>query len=143
MDKAISVVIAEDYTFIRKGIRALLDVTRDIQVVGEASNGFETVELVIEKKPDVLILDISMPRMDGIEVIEHLKQSGSKTHILIHTIESDPVYLRSLYDLGVDGVLPKGCNPETLINTVRRMAGADAFKYQHSLPRSNRMIPSA
>lgn len=126
MVKPITVVIAEDHKFVRKGIHALLDLTRDIQVIGEACNGREAVALIEEKKPDVLVLDICMPIMDGIQVIEQLHKDGKHVHILVFSGEIDHVYRQSLLELGVDGVLPKGGKPETLIDAVRTVAGKSA-----------------
>ena len=82
---SIRILIADDHAMVREGIRSFLQVNPDIEVVGEAADGVEVVEKALALKPDVILLDIMMPRLDGIGAIQQLKQEGSPARILVIT----------------------------------------------------------
>lgn len=122
MMTTIRVVIADDYPVVRDGIRELLDRAIDIQVIGEASNGKETIILVNEIVPDVLILDLELPDMNGIEVARELHQSGSSVKILVLSAHDNPLYIHELMENGVMGYLVKEEAPEVIVEAVRGIA---------------------
>src|SRR5690554_2333021 len=105
------VVLADDHDVVRQGLRRLLDRTPEIEVVGEASDGLEALNSVHEHQPDVLLLDIEMPVMDGIEVAKRLREAGVKVRILVLSAYDDHEYIRALLDIGVSGYLVKGEAP--------------------------------
>lgn len=111
----IRVLIAEDHHLVREGIRALLEKAADIEVVGEAVDGQEAVEMVQRLSPDVLLMDIAMPRLNGIQAVEQLRKSGSPTRIVILSMYSDEILVRQALQNGVNGFLPKGSVSDELL----------------------------
>src|SRR5574339_389472 len=99
----IRVLIAEDHLMVRAGIRALLEKAGDVHVMGEASNGHEAVEMAKELKPDVLIMDIMMPRMNGIQAAENIRDQKLPTNILILSMYSEPGFVHQALQCGVRG----------------------------------------
>jgi DNA-binding NarL/FixJ family response regulator len=114
----IQVLIADDHTLVRKGICALLEGAGGIQVVYEASDGYEAVEKVQELKPDIAILDISMPRLDGVQASEKILGLGLNTQIIILSMHSDPIIIQQLLKIGVRGYLKKDALTEELVLAV-------------------------
>lgn len=125
--KKISVVLADDHSLMRKGLRKILELEDDIEVIGEAANGTQAVKAVRELQPQVLILDINMPDMNGVEVVRQLKKESNKTNIMILTIYDDREYLLELIKLGVLGYLLKDVEPQTLIDAVRCISRGEAY----------------
>jgi two-component system, NarL family, response regulator NreC len=111
----ISVLIADDHILVRKGIRSLLENAGTIEVVYEASDGYEAVEKIREFQPDIAILDISMPRLDGIQASEKVLALGLNTQIIILSMHSDPIIVHQLLKRGVRGYLKKDSLTEELI----------------------------
>ncbi|MBQ3601751.1 MAG: response regulator transcription factor [Lachnospiraceae bacterium] len=103
----VNVVIVDDHIMVREGIKQLLEMDGDIRVIGEASNGEEGIAILEEKNPDVLLLDINMPKMNGLEVLQVLKEKGIKRKVLILTIHNEVEYLLRAVDIGVDGYVLK------------------------------------
>ncbi len=118
----IRVVIADDHPIVRSGIRDLLERAIDIQVIGEASTGKEALLLVEEVVPDVLLLDMQLPDMKGIEVAQQLQQSGASVKILVLSAHDDPQYIHELMDTGAMGYLVKEEAPQVIVNAVRGIA---------------------
>lgn len=116
------VVLADDHDVVRQGLRRLLDRAPEIEVVGEASDGLEALQYVQELEPDVLLLDIEMPVMDGIEVARRLRDSNVDVRILVLSAYDDREYIRALLDIGVSGYLVKGEAPGKIVEAVRGIA---------------------
>ena len=116
----IRVVIAEDQGMVLGALSALLEIERDIKVVGRAVNGREALDLTLKYKPDVLISDIEMPDMSGLEVAAELKDRGSTTRVIILTTFARPGYLRRALQAGAAGYLLKDSPAATLAEAVRR-----------------------
>ncbi len=116
------VVLADDHDVVRQGLKRLLNRSPEIEVVGEASDGLEALNYVQELQPDVLLLDIEMPVMDGIEVARRLQELNNKVRILILSAYDDREYIRSLLDIGVSGYLVKGEAPGKIVEAVRGVA---------------------
>jgi DNA-binding NarL/FixJ family response regulator len=115
----IRVILADDHPVVRNGIRHLLEKAIDIEVLGEASTGGEALALVQEMKPDILMLDMEMPDLNGREVAAKLQQMGSPVKILALSAYDDPVYIRELLESGAAGYLVKEEAPETIVEAVR------------------------
>lgn len=103
----IKVLLVDDHSMVREGIKQLLELDGDIKIVGEAGNGEVCLELVETLKPDVVLLDINMPVMNGLEVLEKLKEKKSKQKVLILTIHNEVEYLMRAVDIGVAGYVLK------------------------------------
>lgn len=120
--KKIRVVISDDHAIMRVGIKNILSRSEEIQVVGEASNGAEALELVDKLSPDVLILDMEMPVMDGVEVARQMKMLQSPVRILVLSAYDDRQYIIEMLKLGVSGYLIKDEAPEVIADAVRGIA---------------------
>jgi DNA-binding NarL/FixJ family response regulator len=119
---SIRVILADDHTGVRTSIRKFLESVSDIEVVGEASNGIEAFHLVEELTPDVLLLDIEMPGMSGIEIARRLQAAKSSVSILVLSAYNDWPYVQGLLDIGVAGYLTKAESPELIVEAVRGVA---------------------
>ena len=115
----IRVLIADDHAILREGIRALLSATDDIEVVGEAADGKEAIEKVERLDPDVVLMDIAMPGLGGIEASIELKKLGRRARILILSQYEDREYVRRLLKIGVAGYVLKKSAGSELANAVR------------------------
>src|SRR5512138_1288694 len=123
----IHVLIAEDHLMVREGIRALLEKAGDIHVMGEASNGQEAIEMTEALKPDVLIMDIMMPRMNGIQAAENLREMKLPTYILLLSMYSDEGFVQQALQYGVKGYVLKSSVSDELLQAVRTVAGGKTF----------------
>jgi two-component system response regulator DesR len=115
------VLLAEDQTMLRGALAALLELEPDIKVVAQASNGREAQRMVRELTPDVLVTDIEMPEMTGLELAAALKEAGSKTRVVILTTFARPGYLRRALDAGARGYLLKDRPASELAEAIRRV----------------------
>ena len=115
----IRVVLAEDHTIVRKGLRALLENAPDIEVVAEAANGRSALEEVAAKRPDVVVMDITMPLLNGLEATRQLKEQYPNLRIIILTMHSDEEYVFQSLRAGVDGYLVKETAPHDLVKAIR------------------------
>lgn len=120
-DQCISVLLAEDQSMVRGALAALLELEPDIRVLGQAANGREAHKLIGTLHPDVLVTDIEMPEMTGLELAAALKQAGSKTRVVILTTFARPGYLRRALDAGARGYLLKDRPASELAEAVRRV----------------------
>jgi DNA-binding NarL/FixJ family response regulator len=136
----IRVLIAEDHLMVRAGLRALLEKTGDIHVVGEASNGQEAVDMAQEHKPDVLIMDIMMPRMNGIQAAENIRNLKLPTNILILSMYADAGFVHQALQCGVKGYVLKSSVSDELLWAVRAVANGQTYL---SSPISEIVVESA
>jgi len=123
----ISVILADDHHLVRQGIRALLEKAADISIVGEAEDGQEAVELVEQLKPDVLIIDIAMPRMNGIQATQHVHALGLATQAVILSMHSRPTLVRQALRNGARGYLLKNSVTEELLLAVRAASQRETY----------------
>ena len=117
----IRVLLADDHAMLRAGTRRILEDERDIEVVGEAGNGDEAVELAERTQPDVVLLDISMPGRDGIEAFPGLRQAAPHTRIVVLTAHDELAYVRACARQGAAGYLLKSAAPHELIAAIRQV----------------------
>jgi DNA-binding NarL/FixJ family response regulator len=101
------IVIAEDHTILREGVRALLSSSPDLEVVGEAGDGREAIECAERLKPDLILTDLSMPRMNGVDAIREIKKRSPGTRILVLTVHKSEEYIAATLQAGADGYLLK------------------------------------
>jgi len=123
----VKVLIADDHGVVRKGLRLLLEQYREIEVLGEASNGREAVHLASELTPDVVILDIAMPLLNGIDAAEQIRKANSDVGIIILTMFADEGYVIRALNAGVRGYLLKESAEEDLLHAVRAVASGKPF----------------
>jgi two-component system response regulator DesR len=117
----IRVVIAEDQAMVLGALAALLEIEEDIEVVGRAADGDAALALCLDKRPDVLLTDIEMPKMTGLELAAALRRAQLPTRVIILTTFARPGYLRRALDVGASGYLLKDSPAEQLANAVRRV----------------------
>ncbi|GGD89112.1 response regulator transcription factor [Paenibacillus nasutitermitis] len=126
---AIRLVIADDQMLTREGLRTILDLEDDMNVVGTASNGLEACELAEALRPDLVLMDVQMPKMDGIEALKRIKQSSPGTAVLILTTFMDDDYIIEGLAGGASGYMLKDMDPDRMIALIR-----DAAHDQFVLP---------
>lgn len=122
----IRVIVADDQTLIAEGLKMLLSKEQDIEVVAVGSNGREAVDLVKAYQPEVLLLDIRMPEMDGVEAIRRLRAQGEKVKIIILTTFNDDRYIHEGMALGAQGYLLKDATPAQIAEAIRVVAGGSS-----------------
>ena len=117
----IRILIADDHTPVRESTRRLLEQEPDFEIVAEAHDGEEAVRLASRCKPDVAILDIVMPKLDGIEATRHIKNNCAATTVLMLTIYNDDEFKRSALEAGADGYIRKSVRNKQLVEAVRKV----------------------
>jgi len=124
---SIRVLIADDQALVRSGFRLIIDARDDLEVVGEAEDGAEAVRLAAELDPDVILLDIRMPNVDGIEATRAIVASGSRARVLVLTTFDLDEYVYGAIRAGASGFLLKDVRPPDLIDAIRLVAGGNAL----------------
>lgn len=114
MSNPIRVIIADDHLMVREGLKQLLEIDGDIKVIGEADNGLQLLSLLEECRPDVVLLDINMPKMNGLQTLEALRQKNDTTKVLMLTIHNEVDYLLRAVEIGVNGYVLKDSESSVL-----------------------------
>ncbi len=127
MAKSITIFLADDHTVVRAGLRALLESDEEISVVGEAENGHVAFESIMKLKPDIAILDISMPEMTGIEAALGLKKNNVKTKILFLSMYTDDEYVVSAINAGAHGYIVKQSASSSLVDAVKHVKSGRVY----------------
>ena len=137
----VNVMIVDDHSLIREGIRQLLEFDGSVKVVGEANDGEECLELIEKVCPDVLLLDINMPKKNGIEVLEEIKQKGLNVKVLILTVHNEVEYLVKAVDIGVDGYILKDSESSELKRAIQTVMDGSSYVQPSLAPAlNNRLI---
>lgn len=126
---SIKLLIADDHALLRQGIKNVLSLEPDFDVIGEASDGEEAIKQVERLKPDIILLDVNMPRMNGLEVTRRLKAANSAVKIIILTIHDDESYVFEVIKAGAIGYLLKDIEPGMLVNAIRMVFAGQSFIY--------------
>lgn len=124
---SIKVMLTDDHGLVREGVKCLLESDNRIKVIGEAKDGVECLEKLQILKPDILILDINMPNMNGIEVLGKIRKTDKLLKILILTMQSDIEDLIRAIDLGVDGYILKECDSIDLVNAINSIINGEKY----------------
>src|SRR6266571_3931187 len=125
----IHVLLADDHDILRQGLKLLLSLQQEMQVVGEARTGREAVEMACNLKPDVVVMDISMTEMDGLEACQHIRSQQPATQVLILTMHESEEYFLQALRVGAAGYLVKKAAPAELCAAVRTIKQGGAFLY--------------
>jgi DNA-binding NarL/FixJ family response regulator len=125
----IRILIADDHNVVRSGLRVLLDAQPDLEVIEEASTGEETVERTVALKPNICLLDIAMPRLNGLEAARHIRQQAPEVRIVVLTMYDDEAYLRQFLEMGAAGYVLKKAADTELVNAIRAVHRGDSFVY--------------
>ena len=125
----VRVLVAEDHAVVREGIRMILDAQEDVEVVGEACDGDEALRLARQLLPDVVVMDISMPRMNGVEATQEIKRLYPDMQVLILTMHEEESYVFQLLRLGAAGYVLKRAAATDLVEGVRAASRGEAFLY--------------
>ncbi len=125
--RPIRVLIADDHQIVRQGLVRLLEAVDGIEVVGEAADGEEAVGRVLDLDPDVAVLDIVMPKLDGIEAARRIRSARPRTEIVILTAHRSTAYRRRAFEAGARGYLLKDCDLEQLTHSIRHAAHGDYY----------------
>jgi two-component system, NarL family, response regulator NreC len=129
MTEPIRIVLADDHTLLRKGLRALLTAQPDMEVVGEAGDGAEAVRACQRLKPDVVVMDISMPGTDGLQATEQIRELGLETRVLVLTMHNEEEYLLRVLEAGGAGYVLKQSADTELVHAIRAVQRGEAFLY--------------
>jgi len=125
----ISILVVDDHALMRDGIKAMLSLHDDVEIIGEASEGKEAVEKAQELNPDVVIMDIGMPFMDGLEATRRITKKNEKTKVLVLTQHTNREYILSAIKAGAAGYVPKRALGTELVSAIRAVNRGESFLY--------------
>ncbi|MBS7527340.1 response regulator transcription factor [Fusibacter paucivorans] len=123
----VKLVIADDHVLIREGIKKLLELEDSLEILGLASDGNEAIELVETLKPDVILLDINMPHLSGIEALKIIKSEYPATKVIMLTIHEDAEYLIETVNIGAEGYVLKDADVSSLVKAILKVNGGDIY----------------
>ncbi len=134
---AISIMITDDHSMIREGLKSLLELDDDIKVIAEAVDGRDCLDKLDVYKPDVLLLDINMPNMNGLEVLKELKARKSKVKVLVLTVHNETEYLMKAVDIGINGYVLKDSESAELKKAIRAIMDGETYIQPSLIPALN------
>jgi len=126
-NKKIRILLADDHAVVRRGFRMILDAQNDLEVVGEVSNGREAVEAAANLQPDVAVMDVTMPELNGIEATRRMAEVSPRTRVLALSMHKDAVYVREILRAGARGYLLKDSAEDGFLNAVRAVARGEGY----------------
>lgn len=126
-DKKITILLAEDHLIVRKGLKALLEMEADFSIVGEAENGLDAVQMAEELDPLIIVMDIALPKLNGIEAARKILKERPASKILVLSAYADDGYIEKMIAIGVCGFLIKQCAPDNLITAIREIVKGKNF----------------
>ena len=137
---SIKVMLADDHILMREGIRQLLEFDGSIEVIAEANDGDECIEVLQEMKPQILLLDINMPKKNGIEVLEEIKKRNLDVKVLILTVHNEIEYLMKAIEIGVDGYILKDSESSELKKAINLIIGGESYIQPKLIPALNKRL---
>jgi DNA-binding NarL/FixJ family response regulator len=130
----INVMIADDHSMIREGLRQLLELDGDVRVISEAGDGEECILKLREQLPDILLLDINMPKMNGLEVLKRIRELRLDVKVLILTVHNEVEYLLRAVDIGINGYLLKDSDSDDLKKAIDAVSRGETYIQQELIP---------
>ena len=127
MKRAIRVLLADDHRMVRQGFRLILQAQADMEVVGEAGDGLQAVERAGELQPDVIVMDVTMPELNGIEATRRIRDVAPHAHVLALSVHRDAVYVREIVRAGAEGYILKESADTELLAAVRAVAEGNSY----------------
>ncbi|MBV9083447.1 MAG: response regulator transcription factor [Acidobacteriaceae bacterium] len=126
-DRAIKILLADDHTIVRHGLKLILSAHSDLEVIGEAGNGRDAVELAQKLKPDIVVMDVAMPELNGIEATRRMVAANARIKVLVLSMHKEAVYVREILRAGARGYILKDAIDTELLNAVRSVAKGDGY----------------
>ncbi len=126
-DRTIKILLADDHTIVRQGLKLILSAHADLEVTGEAANGREAVEMAQKLKPDIVLMDVAMPELNGIEATRRMVEANSRIKVLVLSMHKEAVYVREILKAGARGYILKDAIDTELLNAVRSVAKGDGY----------------
>jgi two-component system response regulator NreC len=126
-DRGVKILLADDHTIVRQGLKLILSAHEDLQVVGEAANGREAVELAAKLRPDIVLMDVQMPELNGIEATKKMVAAHPRIRILALSMHKESVYVREILRAGARGYILKDAIDTELLTAVRSVANGDGY----------------
>lgn len=139
---SVKVMLADDHILMREGIRQLLEFDGTIEVIAEANDGEECLSKIVEAKPQVLLLDINMPKKNGIEVLKEIKKKNLNVKVLILTVHDEIEYLIKAVDIGVDGYILKDSESSELKKAISAVMNGESYIQPKLIPAFNKRLLS-
>ena len=139
---SIKVMLADDHVLMREGIRQLLEFDGTISVIAEANNGVECMEQLLSVHPDILLLDINMPVMNGIEVLQEIKKKNISVKVLVLTVHNEVEYLLKAVDIGIDGYIMKDAESAELKKAINCIMQGETYIQPSLVPALNSRLVS-
>lgn len=124
---AVNILIADDHLMVREGLKQILELDGEIKVVGEANDGYECLNLINKTNPNVILLDINMPNLDGLQVLTIMKQQHMVNKVIVLTIHNEIDYLIKAMDIGCDGYVLKDSDSATLKKAIFTVYGGETY----------------
>lgn len=134
---AVKIMITDDHSMIREGLKNLLELDGDIEVIAEAEDGMECLDKLESIHPDVLLLDINMPKMNGLEVLKKLKEKRSKLKVLVLTVHNETEYLMKAVDIGINGYVLKDSESSELKKAIFAIYEGETYIQPSLIPALN------
>jgi two-component system response regulator NreC len=126
-DRAIRVLLADDHTIVRQGLKLILAAQADFEVVGEAANGREAAELAEKLRPDIVLMDVQMPELNGIEATRRMVAANSRIRVLVLSMHKEALYVREVLKAGARGYILKDAIDTELLSAMRSVARGDGY----------------
>jgi len=125
--KRTRILLVDDHAVVRQGFKMILDAQSDMEIVGEAGNGREAVELAAQLRPDIVVMDVAMPELNGIEATRRVIAAGPHIRVIALSMHKDSVYVREILRAGARGYLLKDSGADDLVKAIRAVAGGESY----------------